>query len=238
MTPAEKNEITPTWHSVERPTLLSGPDPTRTTTNLASVTAANLRHDCYQAMKKPPRRNIRIPGEHRPKKPSSGQVRDFHPSRIAPERLEAFREAYIQTKGNAARAARAIGMSPALAKSEAWRLVKALNVRVADALEMLGIDAVSQAKKLLFLREATMPKWNAGTEDWDIFLDSSTQLEATKEINRLRDEYPAKKEPAPAQGPVTVIFSTNIEVYKDKTLGQDPTKILEQGQPERPDTSD
>jgi hypothetical protein len=166
-------------------------------------------------MKKPPRRNIRIPREYRAKKPPQGQVKDFHPSRIAPERLEAFREAYIQTKGNAVRAARTIGMSPQNARVNAWRLVRALNIRVADALEMLGIDAVSQAKKLQFLREATMPKWNAGTEDWDIFLDSSTQLEATKEINRLRDEYPAKKEPAPAQGPVTVIFSTNIEQYKE-----------------------
>src|ERR1700674_1923162 len=166
-----------------------------------------------QAMKKS-RRPSRTQRPQFPKKKSVGELLDFHPSRIKPERLEAFREAYIESKGNAARAVRAIGMTPAYAKTSAWRLVRALNLRVADCLEMLGGDAASQARKLAALREARMPKWNPGEEQWDIFVDSGTQLGATIEINKLRDEYLAVKERQLPVNPVTVIFNTDLSQYE------------------------
>jgi hypothetical protein len=163
---------------------------------------------------KKPRRPPRTQRPQFRKKQSVGELLDFHPSRIKPERLEAFHEAYIKSKGNAARAGRAIGMTPAYAKTSAWRLVRALNLRVADCLEMLGVDAASQARKLVALREARMPKWNAGEERWDIFVDSGTQLGATIEINKLRDEYPAVKERQPPVNPVTVIFNADLRQYE------------------------
>ncbi len=49
---------------------------------------------------------------------------------------------------------------------------------------------------------------------------------ALREIGSILDAYPAKKEPAPPQGPVTVIFNTNIEHYKEQTYAAH--KILEQ----------
>jgi hypothetical protein len=154
-----------------------------------------------------------------------GKIADFRPSKIPPERLEAFRLAYIESHGNATKAGRAIGMAPSTAKKKAWLYVRALNLKVADALAILGRDATSQAQKLAALQEAKTVKWNPFEEDWDVFEDSSIQLAATVEIGKLRDDYPARKEPPPDQGPVVVIFDTDItvherEIYASHTIEQ------------------
>ena len=176
-------------------------------------------------MKKPRRTpSKRLP--KLPRKASYGDAMDFHPSKISAERLEAFREAYIQTRGNASKAARQIGMNPKLAAANAWRLVRAIKLQVAEVLEMYGIGAVSQARKLMQLQEARLVKWNPGEEQWDTFLDSSTQMEATKEINRLRDEYPASKRPTPEMPPVQVFFG-NLADYREHKYAS--AKIIEHG---------
>ena len=176
-------------------------------------------------MKKP----RRPPSKRLPKLPgktSRGKVVEYHPARIAPERLEAFREAYIETRGNAYKAALAIGMKPSTAKAGAWRIVRALKLQVAEALEMLGIDAVSQARKLIALREARLVKWNPSEEQWDTFLDSSTQMEATKEINKLLDAYPAAKRPPNETPPVQVFFGNLADYREHKYVS---AKIIEHG---------
>jgi hypothetical protein len=50
---------------------------------------------------------------------------------------------------------------------------------------------------------------------------------ALKEIGSILDVYPAKKEPPPALGHVSVIFNTNIEQYKEHRYA--PREILVQG---------
>lgn len=165
-------------------------------------------------MKKPtPRRPRKTTSQ--PEIRSGGEVVEYHPTRIKPEKLEAFREAYIANGGNAYKAGLAIGMSQGMARARSWRIVKAANFKVADVLELLGHGAERQARKLMNLSDATMPKWNPNKERWDIFEDHGTQMEAVKEINRLRDEYPAPKKPAPPVEPVQVIFCADLEAYKD-----------------------
>jgi hypothetical protein len=185
-------------------------------------------------MSKSTRRRIRkaIRKPKKPAQPSDGQVMEFHPSRVAPEKLEIFREEYLRNGGNGYRAALAIGASPVSAKANAWRLVRALNLKVADVLELLGHGAERQARKLMYLSDATMVKWNPAEEQWDIFEDSSTQMEAVRKINRLRDEYPAPKKPEPPQSPVTVIFNTDLERYKDDIYTVEPkaNTLLVKGQ--------
>jgi hypothetical protein len=167
-----------------------------------------------------------------PENRSGGEVVEYHPSKIKPEKLEAFREAYLSNGGNAYKAGLAIGMSQGMARARSWRLVRAADFKVADVLELLGHGAERQARKLMYLSDATLPKWNPSKERWDIFEDHGTQMEAVKEINRLRDEYPAPKKPAPPESPVTVIFNTDLERYKDEIYAPKPDAktLLVEGQ--------
>lgn len=81
-----------------------------------------------------------------------------------------------------------------------------IRVEIGAALRAMGLDELSQARKLLKLQAARMPKWNPAKEKFDIFDDGATQLAATREISRLLDHYPAPKEDQPAIPPVQLIF--------------------------------
>jgi hypothetical protein len=72
-----------------------------------------------------------------------------------------------------------------------------------EALCAIGLDTVTQAKKLSELLEAKKPLWNRKKERWDSFSDNAVQLEAVKEVNRLLNAYPA---PKPDVEPITVNF--------------------------------
>lgn len=129
--------------------------------------------------------------------------------------------------GNAYRSAIAAGYTPITAKANCHILARKCNIKTAEALIAMGCDGFSQAKKLLTLREAKTVKWNpdkfpgrratkkrAGTfkhGGWDLFEDSSTQLDATKEINRILDSYPAPKQPTEPVHPVTIIWPSSFK---------------------------
>jgi hypothetical protein len=89
-------------------------------------------------MSKSTRRQSRQTTSH-PENRRGGEVVEYHPSKIKPEKLEAFREAYFANGGNAYKAGLAIGMSHGMARARSWRLVKAANFKVADVLELLGM---------------------------------------------------------------------------------------------------
>jgi hypothetical protein len=90
-----------------------------------------------------------------------------------------------------------------------------------------GLTQQYLANKLRLLLDARMPKWNPDTEDWDIFEDSGTQAEALRMAYQLHDAFPAKKEPPPAAGPVTVIFDTDITIHEQEIYAAG--KVIEQG---------
>jgi hypothetical protein len=114
-------------------------------------------------------------------------------SRISPERLQRFREAYLSNGCNAVRAAIAIGMKPTTARANAHRLARAVKLQMQEALCAIGLDTATQAKKLAELLEAKKPLWNRKKERWDSFPDNAVRLEAVKEVNRLVNAYPAPK---------------------------------------------
>lgn len=144
--------------------------------------------------------------------------------------------------GNAYQSALAAGYSPITAKANCHILARKIRVDVKEALEMLGCDALSQAKKLLALREAQLVKWNPAKYPgvraqrktkktaaspgkparggWDVFEDNTTQLETTKEINRIFGAYPAPKEPGDNR-PVQIIFPPD---FKSVTVRAPETK--------------
>ena len=133
----------------------------------------------------------------------SKQAHRWNPvkSRISPERLQRFREVYLSNGCNAVRAAIAIGMKPTTAKANAHRFTRALRLQMQEALHAIGVDAVTQAKKLIELVDAKKPWWNRKKKRWDFFPDYAIQLEAVKEINRILNAYPA---PRPDIDPITV----------------------------------
>lgn len=79
-----------------------------------------------------------------------------------------------------------------------------------------GLTHDNLARKLAMLLEAQCPKWNAETEDWDIFSDGSIQAEALQMAYKLHDAFPAPKEPPPPIAPVTIIFNTDLSGYKEQ----------------------
>jgi hypothetical protein len=131
----------------------------------------------------------------------------YNPS---PEKLAVFTKFYIENGFNALQACLAMGMRPSTAKGASAVFRKRATLTLAQRLRARGLDEDSQAKKLAELREAQMPKWNAGTEDWDIFDDGHLQMEAVKEINRILDAYPAEEKLHIGDN-VTVIFNANVE---------------------------
>jgi hypothetical protein len=122
-------------------------------------------------------------------------------SRISPERLQNFREVYLSHGCNAVRTAIAIGVKPTSAKANAHRLARAVKLEMQEALDAIGMDTVAVAKKLAELLEAKKRIWNREEQKWDVFPDTTVQLEAVKEINRLLNTYPA---PKPDIEPTTV----------------------------------
>jgi hypothetical protein len=72
-----------------------------------------------------------------------GRSRNPVESRINPERLHRFREAYLSNGLNAVRAARYIGMRPKTAKANAHRLARALKLEMQEALHAIGMDSVT-----------------------------------------------------------------------------------------------
>ena len=122
-------------------------------------------------------------------------------SRISPERLRRFREAYVSNGCNAVRAAIAVGMKPETAQANAHRLARAVRLQMTEALHAIGVDAVTLAKKLAELLEAKKPLWNRKKKRWEFFPNGAIQLEAVKEVCRLLNLYPGSK---PSLEPITV----------------------------------
>jgi hypothetical protein len=122
-------------------------------------------------------------------------------SRISPERLQRFRQAYLSNGCNAVRAAIAIGMKPKTAQANAHRLARAVRLQMPEALHAIGLDVVTLAQKLAELLEAEKPLWNRKKKRWDYFPDHAIQLGVVKEACRLLNFYPA---PKPAAEPITV----------------------------------
>jgi hypothetical protein len=114
-------------------------------------------------------------------------------SRISPERLQKFREAYLSNGCNAVRAAIASGMKPATAKANAHRLASAVKLEIQEALYATGVNAVTVARKLKKLVEATKYMWNPRKRKWECFPDGTVQLKALQEILRLLNIYPVPK---------------------------------------------
>jgi hypothetical protein len=123
-----------------------------------------------------------------------GQPVEFRPSKIDPHKLQSFREAYFTNRGNAYRAAIAIGIEPKLAKAHSWELARAVNVQLGEALAVMGVDAMSQAKQLIRLLRSK---------------NERIRLDAIKEINRIFDAYPA---PKPNVEPITFELVIDMKV--------------------------
>jgi hypothetical protein len=140
-------------------------------------------------------------------KQKSGKLKNAKPNELP--RQEKFRELYLQT-GNAFQSAKDAGYADATAKTDSWRMARAIRLSLADALRARGIDEVSQAKKLAKLQRARTVKWNSANEEWDKFGDSDVQFRATQEINRLLDAYPAPKEITGDNRPIQIIFPANF----------------------------
>lgn len=140
----------------------------------------------------------------------------YNPS---PEKIATFTQLYIENGFNATKALVSMGLKRKSAEAAATVFKQRARLSLAERLRERGIDADSQAKKLAELREARMPKWNAGTEDWDIFDDGHLQLEVVKEINRIQDAYPAEKNIQIGDN-ITVIFDvdTKPEHPRERTL--------------------
>lgn len=126
-----------------------------------------------------------------------------------PEKLQQFAALYIANGFNAVKAARAMGYKKETAQSNAYIFQKLAKVSMSDALRAIGLDEVSQAKKLEKLREAKLVKWNPGEDQWDAFEDGRLQMDATKEINRILGAYPAEPSAAPAMT-VNVIVDVDL----------------------------
>lgn len=157
----------------------------------------------------------------RPKEPSelsaaSGNDQSADTPREANPREALFEELYRNggpgsSPGNAYRSALAAGYSKATAKSNCNLLARKVRVQVADARRALGCDGFSQAKKLIELREAKTVRWNTRSERWNKSEDASTQLEATKEIKRIFDVYPAPKEKVEDSRPIVIMFPKDLD---------------------------
>ncbi|MGH9562940.1 MAG: hypothetical protein ACRD3S_15930, partial [Terracidiphilus sp.] len=166
-----------------------------------------------------------------PKKPaptaskegSAGNARETNPR-------EALFDEYYRNggpgfrPGNAYQSALTAGYSAATAKSNCHLLARKVRIHVGEALRALGCDGFSQAQKLIELRDAKTSRWNSDKSRWDEFEDNGTQLEATKEINRIFDVYPAPKEKVEDSRPITIVFPRDLNdlmpATSDKPLPQ------------------
>jgi hypothetical protein len=57
--------------------------------------------------------------------------------------------------------------------------------------------------------DAKEPKWNPAKTRWDTFENTTAQLEALKQINRLRNLYPAAP---PPEDPITVNVIMDVDL--------------------------
>ncbi|MGB8788728.1 MAG: hypothetical protein WA755_10295 [Candidatus Acidiferrales bacterium] len=119
-------------------------------------------------------------------------------------RLLKFKAFYLES-GKAYQSAKLAGYSESYAHSNSYELAQKVRVEVAEALRAQGRDEISQARKLKELQTAQTPKWNRRHETFQLFADNAIQLEATKEISRLLDIYPAKKSDGRDTRPVQLI---------------------------------
>jgi hypothetical protein len=151
-------------------------------------------------------------------KRKSGKPKNAKPNDLL--RQEKFRELYLQT-GNAFQSSKDAGYSDKTAKTDSWRMARAVRVSLADALRARGIDEVSQAQKLAELQQAETVKWNPSAEEFEVFGDSDVQFRATQEINRLLDAYPAPKEITGDNRPIQIIFPSNFSNLISKSEAGD-----------------
>lgn len=114
------------------------------------------------------------------------------------------------------------------------RWAQFVRVEIGAALRAIGIDEISQAKKLLQLQRARMPKWNPETKRFVLFEDGGIQLAATRELNHLLNCYPPPKEEQPAIPPVTLIFNTANLILpgEEPDYHNSARKLIEQRMPE------
>jgi hypothetical protein len=136
---------------------------------------------------------------YEPEKPAAPKTRD--------EQLVAFLAAYLDNGFNAVQACISIGMSAS--NAHAHRYLKACrhNAAIQKALDAVGLDPIFVAQRIRKLALAKEVKWNLRSKKWNVFENTTAQLEALKQINRLRNLYPA--EPA-TQDPVTINFIFDV----------------------------
>lgn len=130
--------------------------------------------------------------------------------KIPEERLQLFLAEYLSNGLNATQACISIGLSKRTAGKNAWRYQAAIRARIdmQQALDAAGLTTDRLALKLNLLLDADMPKWNPGTEDWDVFANGSLQLDAAREIAKLRNLYPAEPE---RDAPCTLNLTVNVD---------------------------
>lgn len=104
-----------------------------------------------------------------------------------------------------------------------------IRIEIGAALRAMGLDEVSQAKKLLQLQNAKLPKWNPAEEEFQHFADAATQLAATREISRLLDHYPAPKMDQPPVPPVSLVLNVaNLILPGEEPDYHNQVRTLEQ----------
>lgn len=159
-----------------------------------------------KAMKKSPRRR---------RKSSSEKLHDewqiVAESKTNEVRLASFRKAYLENGMNAYRAGLAIGMKPRNAKEHSHRYARLIKIEIREALTAMGYGPEKLTKLFVSCLNAK---------------SKSIRLQALDRAFKVRDDYPVPI-PVPPQGPVTVIFNTNLASYEGVKYAAH--KIIEQG---------
>ena len=63
-----------------------------------------------------------------------------------------------------------------------------------------------RAEKLADLMAAKKAVWNPQRKKFHLFEDGDLQLRTVQEVNRLKNQYPAPKEPTEDSRPITIVF--------------------------------
>ncbi len=135
-------------------------------------------------------------------------------------RFQKFTRLYLES-GNAYRSALAAGYARNTAKVKSCEMARLVRVKAAEALRALGIDETQVALKLKEKLGAKEFRWNPAKKKWETFIAHKPQLEATKELARILDMYPAQKIGGPTGSdpiPVRIIRSSIPNPPRGKPL--------------------
>lgn len=107
------------------------------------------------------------------------------------QRRRRFRDFYLDS-GNALESALAAGYSPITAKTHSWRMAAAAEETLRDQCDLVGIDKLGLVMLLKRHLCAKEPKWNPGTEKWDLFENTSAQLAAYDRLKEILEPFVPK----------------------------------------------